>query len=599
MEQKKDFITSNTAETDVISRAEYDALKAELAKSRAELAQNQAELSQSQEELSQSQAELAQKQAELSKSQEELAKKRAELAQKQEEADRYLQQLTAANLQNDFLLEQLRLKVKKIFGRSSEASQDPVMEQLSLFFNEAEATDAESLVPEQAGTKVKAYTRKRRCGSIEDVIPEGLPVKKVEHRLSEEERVCPECGEIMEEIGKEVRRTLKIVPAQYSIIEDITYTYSCNRCKKETGEATIVKAAHEPAVMPGSFASAEAIAYIMTQKYVMHSPLYRLQQEMESAGIQLSRQTMSNWMMHASKDWLLPVYERMRLYLRQEDILHGDETTLQVIKEPGKSAVSKSYMWLYRTGRYAAKQIVLYEYCPNRKPENAECFLGSFHGYLHTDGYQGYHTLKNVRIVGCFAHARRKFDEALNALSKDEREGSPAAVGAAYITRLFLLEREYESLPPEERREKRLEQAKPVLDELLAWAKRTDPKTAPKSALGKALKYLLNQWTYLLGYLEDGRLELSNNRAERSIKPFVIGRKNWLFANTPGGAQASAVIFSIVETAKATGLDPYRYLLHIMKTAPSLDHAKHDWPEVLLPWNAPTSCKLPVPGASC
>ncbi len=204
----------------IISRAEYDALKAELAKSRAELTQKQAELSQSQ-------VELAQKQAELSQSQEELSKKQAELAQKQEEADRYLQQLTAANLQNDFLLEQLRPKVKKIFGRSSEASQDPVMEQLSLFFNEAEATDAESLVPEQVGTNVKAYTRKRRCGSVEDVIPEGLPVKKVEHRLSEEERVCPECGAIMEEIGKEVRRTLKIVPAQYSILYQQNRRFHC------------------------------------------------------------------------------------------------------------------------------------------------------------------------------------------------------------------------------------------------------------------------------------------------------------------------------------------------------------------------------------
>ena len=249
MEQTKDFITSNTVGTDAISRAEYEALKAELAKSRVELTQKQAELSKSQ----------------------------AELTQKQAEADRYLQQLTAANLQNDYLMEQLRLKAKKIFGRSSETSQDPVMEQLRLFFNEAEATDAESLVPEQAGTKVRAYTRKRRCGSIEDVIPEGLPVEKVEHRLSEEERVCPECGEVIEEIGKEVRRTLKIVPPQYSIIEDITYTYSCRHCKEETGEATIVKAAHEPSVMPGSFASAEAIAYIMTQKYVMHTPLYRLQ----------------------------------------------------------------------------------------------------------------------------------------------------------------------------------------------------------------------------------------------------------------------------------------------------------------------------------
>mgnify|MGYP002510264047 FL=1 len=209
-------------------------------------------------------------------------------------------------------------------------------------------------------------------------------------------------------------------------------------------------------------------------------------------------------------------------------------------------------MWLYRTSGCAENPIVLYEYQPSHKAAHAEEFLKGFSGRLHADGYQGYHRLpENIRVVGCWAHARRKFDEALQVLPKEERKDSMAAAGECYCTRLFQLEESFAELTPEERYTKRLEQEKPVLDALLAWANETISKTAPKSALGKALHYLLEQWPYLVRYLEDGRLELSNNRAERSIKPFVMGRKNWLFANTPAGAQSSAVIYSLIETARA------------------------------------------------
>ena len=247
----------------------------------------------------------------------------------------------------------------------------------------------------------------------------------------------------------------------------------------------------------------------------------------------------------------------------------------------------------YRTSGCVEQSIVLYEYQPTKKAEHAETFLRGFNGWLHADGYQGYHKLPgNIRVVGCWAHARRKFDEALQTLPKEMQKDSPAAIGECYCSRLFKLEQAFAELTPEERYEKRLEQEKPVLDALLSWANEMQAKTAPKSALGRAIHYLLEQWPYLARYLEDGRLELSNNRAERSIKPFVMGRKNWLFANTPGGAQASAMIYSLIETAKENGLDPYRYLLWILQTAPQLSETNKAWAESLLPANAPEECYM-------
>ena len=318
------------------------------------------------------------------------------------------------------------------------------------------------------------------------------------------------------------------------------------------------------------------------------------EQEFAGQGLKLSRQTMSNWLIHVSDTWLKPVYDELHRKLCKEKVLHGDETTLQVLREPGKAATSKSYMWLYRTGGCAEHPIVLYEYQPNRKAEHAEKFLEDFSGWLHADGYQGYHKLRSkIRVVGCWAHARRKFDEALQTLPKEKRKDSLAATGECYCTRLFQLEGSYAELTPEERHKKRQDEEKPILDALLAWANEAMGKVVPKSALGKALYYLLEQWPYLIQYLEDGRLELSNNRAERSIKPFVMGRKNWLFANTPGGAQSSSVIYSLIETAKENGLDPYRYLLWVLRCAPALSQTDETWAAQLLPEYAPQDCRIP------
>lgn len=239
---------------------------------------------------------------------------------------------------------------------------------------------------------------------------------------------------------------------------------------------------------------------------------------------------------------------------------------------------------------------MLYDYQPNRKAENAEKFLEGFSGWLHADGYQGYHRLpEQIRVVGCWAHARRKFDEALTAVPKDQQPASKPAEALCYFAKLFQMEQDFAALTAEDRFAKRLEQEKPVLEALLAWANETSARTAPKSALGKALHYLLEQWPYLVRYLEDGRLELSNNRAERSIKPFVMGRKNFLFCNTPGGAQSSAVLYSLIETAKETGLDPYCYLQWVLERAPELAQTSNEtWAEKLIPAEAPAECRTKV-----
>ena len=513
------------------------------------------------------------------KSEEMVTISRAEYEALQAKLSAKEEELVAALLKNQWLLEQLRLNRKKQYGSSSEQMDQLVFEQFGRVFNEAEAW---STSVEKRETRVKAHTRKPRSGSIEEVVPEGTPVEVVEHRL--EDHSCPECGSEMVEIGKEVRRSLKMEPARFWIREDVYYTYACKVCERETGNSVIVNTPREPAVLPGSFASPEAIAHLMVQKFVMYSPLYRQEQEWGRQGLKLSRQVMSNWLLRAAENWLVPIYQELHRELLKQEVLHGDETTLQVLKEPGKSAVSKSYMWLYRTGGDAEHPVVLYDYRPDRKAGNAEEFLEGFSGYLHADGYQGYHKLpENIRVVGCWAHARRKFDEAVKSLPQKEQAGCAALEGQAFCGKLFSIEKDIQDLPFEEKHKQRQDRAKPVLDALFSWAEEKRRVTPPKSALGKALHYLLEQRPYLIRYLEDGRLEISNNRAERSIKPFVMGRKNWLFANTPAGARASAVIYSLIETAKETGLDPYKYLLWVLREAPRLFETDRKWAKKLTP----------------
>ena len=497
--------------------------------------------------------------------------------------------------QVELLMEALRLARHKQFGTSSEKSEEPLMEQLSFLFNEAEVfSDAEKEEAENV-TVVAAHKRHKKHEYTLDNIPEGIPVEQVEHRLEGEDLVCPQCGDTMTEIGTEVVNKLKIIPAQAIVEQHVYYTYACKRCSEsadEGCETPVVKAAREKNIIPGSFATPEAIAHIMTQKFVMASPLYRQEQEMNRKGIHLSRQTMSNWILKATEDYLTPVYEQLHRELLHRDVLHADETTLQVLHEPGKKPQSDSYMWLYRTSGDTDKPVVLYEYQPGRGAKHPKEFLSGYKGYLHTDGYAGYHDLgEDITVVGCWAHARRKFDEAVKSLPKGKAKGSSASQGLAYCDLLFAIEKGLaeKNATTEERYQERLEQAKPVLDAMFAWA--NSRTAAPKSALGRAFTYLKEQWPYLTSYLKDGRLEISNNRAERSIKPFVIDRKNFLFANTPKGATGSAVMFSLIQTAIENNLDPYKYLTWLLKQAKDSDITDAQVVQSLLPWNALVECR--------
>lgn len=485
-----------------------------------------------------------------------------------------------------YLMEQMRLSRHRQYGSSSEKSEYD-LHQMNLF-NETELFAApEAKEPEL--TTVAAHKRKKQVEG-QQRIPDDIPVEVVEHVLPEKEQACPACEEQLHVMGKEVvRRELKLIPAKAVIVEHVRYTYACRHCEKQEDTVPILKAYMPAPVIKGSFATPEAVAHIMSQKFVMGIPLYRQEQEWKRHGIQLSRQTMSNWLLRCTQDWLEPIYRQLHKELLTHSVLHADETTLQVLQEPGKKAQSKSYMWLYRTSSDAENAIVLYEYQPDRKKERPRAFLEGFTGYLHTDGYSAYHSLpENITTVGCFAHARRKFDEAVKVLSQEDRGESLALLGKQYCNKLFALEKDFAELSAEERFIERQERSKPILDAFLSWLKSLH---VGKSALGKAVKYALDQWQYLIRYLEDGRLEISNNRAERSIKPFVIGRKNFLFANTPGGAKASAIMYSIIETAKENGLDPQAYLTYVFKNAPNWDfQADPNLLRKLMPRRAMKNC---------
>lgn len=465
--------------------------------------------------------------------------------------------------QNQWLMEQLHLLKHKQYSTSSEQS---FMDQISLF-NEAEVM-ADLTVPEPFLTEVKAYYRKR-TRLVTDKLPEDLPVEVIEHELPEGERACPDCGGELHTMGRETREELKIIPAKAVIVRHVRHVYACRNCEETSDHVPIVKADMPEPVIKGGFASPNAIAHIAVQKFMMASPLYRQEQEWKQNGILLSRQTMSNWLIKASEDWLEPLYEAMKHRLCEHDVLHADETVLQVLKEPGKTAQSKSYMWLFRTSGEAKHQVVLYEYQPDRKHTHPKEFLKDFSGYLHADGYDGYHNLpENITVVGCLAHLRRKLFDGLKILPKDKQSSSHAAKGVDYCDKLFHFEKQFALLTPENRRKERERLSKPLMDEFFDWMEHLN--ALPNTLLGKAAHYAKFQQKYLERYLLDGRLEISNNRAERSIKPFVIGRKNWIFSNTPNGARASAVYYSLIVTAMENGLNPFEYLTWILANAPSL-----------------------------
>lgn len=500
------------------------------------------------------------------------------------EKDAYIEHLenTIKELQNQVnnLTEMVLLLRREKFGPSSEKTTTQIEGQMSLF-NEAEMdADPDSKEPfhERKGGVVRKNAKTRREELLKD-----LPVEEVPCMVHPDDMFCGQCGSTLRQIGYvRVRDELEYIPAKVKIIRYMQQACECPVCKHK-GKPFIKKAFVPKSVMNHSLASPSSVARVMYQKYVNSIPLYRQEKDWEQTGIGLSRATMANWIIRSSQDHLMPVVEHLRKELLKRDIIHCDETPVQVLKEEGKKPQARSYMWVYRSGNDGRAPIILYDYQPSRNGDHAAACLKDFKGYVHSDGYSGYNKLKDITRVGCWAHLRRKFVEAI-PMKKQNGPPTSAETGRQYCDKLFAIEDSLKDLSPEERFCKRLELEKPVLEAFWCWL---DSVNALKgSALGKAVIYARNQKPYMENYLLDGRCSLSNNAAENAIRPFTVGRKNWLFADTPKGAGASAAVYSLVETAKANGLNVYAYLQHLLLYMPGSEWQQYpEELDQLMPWS--------------
>ena len=479
------------------------------------------------------------------------------------------------------LLEQIRHLRDKLFGRKSEKLPvDTDIQPLLLFDmpepDDVEADEAEEEIP------VPAHTRKKRGRKP---LPADLPRIEVVHDIPDEEKTC-KCGCELTRIGEEVSEQLDIVPAKAQVIKNIRPKYACRNCEGVDDDGPTVKIAPVPLqIIPKSIASPGLLAHVLTGKFVDSLPFYRQEKQFTRIGVDLTRSSMCNWAMKAAEA-CRPLYNLFQDAVLSGASINADETTVQVLKEPGKSPTSKSYMWIFRRGD-PETPVLVYQYHPTRSAEVVSEFLCGYNGYVQTDGYSGYDFLDidpNIRHIGCWAHARRKFMDMVKARGKNKKSGS-ADVALSYIRKLYRIESEAKkrNLSHEEIFQLRQEKAVPILEEFQKWLFKRSLQTPPKGLLGKAISYTLRQWNRLVGYVEDGRLSPDNNAAENAIRPFVIGRKNWLFSGTPEGAESSAIIYSLIETAKANFLEPYSYLRHIFEKIPAANSLEEL--DLLLPWN--------------
>ena len=441
--------------------------------------------------------------------------------------------ITELKQENQQLLEQFRLAQQKAFGASGEAH--PGQGQL---FDEAES---EVVAEEAEPSTVEGHTRNK---PKRKPLPADLPREVIVLDIPDEDKVC-RCGGTLHKIGEDRAERLAFIPAQVKVIETVRPKYVCRRSETEDDNVEIKQAPAPPAIIPKGIATPSLLSQIVTSKYQYGLPLYRQESMFRQYGIDLSRKSMADWMIRCSES-LEVLYTLLRQILLQQSVIQADETTLKVVNEEK----STCYMWLYCSGSdspvpgSSLPNIVLYDYQRSRSGQCPVAFLDGYNQYLQVDGYAGYEQTF-ATLVGCMAHARRKFMEAKQ--SQPKGKSGKADMALNQIQQLYAIEKRIQGKTPEEKHQIRQDKAVPLLNKFRVWLEKSSLQVTPKSKMGDAINYSLNQWHKLTRYTEDGRLNIDNNRAERAIKPFVIGRKNWLFSNTARGAQASAKLYSIIE----------------------------------------------------
>ncbi len=462
----------------------------------------------------------------------------------------YKKQIKELEQQVRLLREQVDFLTRKLYGTKSEKTSALEIEgQMSLFDEIESCADPDAHEPDLV--EVEKHLRKRKYAGQREKLIKDIPRSKVLHTIDEREQICERCGSAMVKVGEEfVRTEVQFIPASLKVVE-------CRACRKN------------------------GTPYMEE----LGIPLYRQEKEWEALGLSLSRATMSNWLLCVYRDWLSHVVGHLRQELLKQEYLHIDETHVQVLKEPGRKNTSDSYMWVYCSIRDCKQPVRYFEYQPGRGGKYPEAFLKGYTGYIHTDAYSGYNGVKGVTRCLCYTHLRRAF---VDALPKDLHgtEASKPAEAVVRLNKLFEIEKELEGLDPEQKKKERIDREKPLLEAFWSWAEIHSAGELPKSKLHTAFQYALNNRQEFFNYLEDGNCSISNSLAENCIRPFVIGRKNWLFAGSPKGAAASAGIYTLVETAKANGLDAMKYIKYILSDMPgSIFLENPEYLDDYLPWD--------------
>lgn len=478
--------------------------------------------------------------------------------------------IESKDIEIDRLQMELRLLRQKMYGPKSERMAVVDSEVQPHLFNEAEATAKEEAAEE---TQIVQYERKK--GGRRS-LPDNLPRIEEVHDIPEEQKICG-CGSRLSRIGEEVTEELDIIPRQCRVLRHIRPKYACRQCEGVESDKGAVQIAPPPfQLLPKTIATAGLIASVVVEKFADGLPLYRQAARFSREGIEISRGTLSNWVVRVG-ELCGPLLEIFREDLRAGPLINVDETPVQVLNEPGRANTTKSYMWVFRGGISPPGSVVVFDYRPTRSAEDIlKEYLTEYTGHVQTDGYIGYERLSELSVThaGCWAHVRRKFVEVVQAVDKarkgKERRAGSADEAVLKIRRLYEIERRGKELKLMGTAlvQFRHEHALPLLEGFHDWLVARVGSTPPTGLLGTAMNYALKQWDRLVVYVDDPNVGLDNNAAENAIRPFAVGRKNWLFAGSPAGARASAALYSLVETAKANGLEPYRYLRFLFERLP-------------------------------